>query len=100
MLLYLLSLFTVLLTPRVSSRTVRSLSSNALPEINLGRIVYASAQQLFIWFNFLMCSVCLESNLSWLVLISACSGLSGSVWITRDQIIRKMDMFDCRTQDW
>jgi len=26
--------------------------------------------------------------------------LPGSIWQTRDQIIRKMDMFDCRTQDW
>jgi len=30
----------------------------------------------------------------------ACFVLAGSVWKTRDQIDRKMDVFDCRTQEW
>jgi len=34
------------------------------------------------------------------LLLSLSVLLSGSVWKTRDQIARKMDMFDCRMQDW
>jgi len=30
----------------------------------------------------------------------ACFVVSGSVWKTRDQIVREMDMFDCRMQEW